>query len=248
MAMKLDGAVALVTGTSRGVGVKYVDALLARGAAKVYATARDPAAVIERHADAWGPRVEVFGLDVTDAAQVADAANRCADLTVLINNAGINRMQGFVAARSATDARAEMATNYFGTLSMVRAFASTLGANGGGAIVNMLSILARATMPVMGSLCASKAAAFALTQGVRAELRAQGTQVIAVMPGAIDTDMSRDFPPPKLAPEAVVAAALDAVEAGVDDVYPGAMAEQLAAGLARDYRAVEAQLAKRLPR
>lgn len=246
--MKIEGTVALVTGTSRGVGAKYVDALLARGAAKVYATARDPGVLIERFGDAWGDRVEVFALDVTDAAQVADAANRCPDVALLINNAGINRMQGFLSARSASDARAEMATNYFGTLSMVRAFASTLGANGGGAIVNMLSILARATMPVMGSLCASKAAAFALTQSVRAELRAQGTQVVAVMPGAIDTDMSRDFPPPKAKPEDVVAAALDAVESGLEDLYPGGMAEQLAAGLAKDYRAVEAQLAKRLPR
>jgi short-subunit dehydrogenase len=166
---------------------------------------------------------------------------------VLINNAGVNRTRGLIAASDLDSAREEMETNYFGTLSMCRAFAPVLKTNGGGCIVNLLSILSRVALPLMGSLCASKAAALRLTEGVRAELSAQNTLVIAVMPGAVDTDMSKDFPPPKMPPEEVAQAALEAIKTGTEESYPGEMASGLSQGLATDPKGVEKELAAYLP-
>ena len=139
-------------------------------------------------------------------------------------------------------------TNYFGTLSMCRAFAPILKRNGGGAIVNMLSILARVSLPAYGSLCASKAASLSMTQGVRAELAKQRTLVVGVMPGAVDTDMERDFEGPKEHPADVANASLQAVEDGVEDAYPGGMAQGVSQGLAADPKALEKEFAAYLPR
>ena len=158
-AMQIAGKVVLVTGANRGVGRAFVEALAARGAAKIYAGARDPGRLADLAARFKG-KVEPVQLDITSAAEIE--------------------------------------TNYLGPLAMCRAFAPVLKANGGGAIVNMLSIAARVNLPMYGSLSASKAAALSMTQGVRAELAAQGTLVVAVMPGAIDTEMEPNFPPPKL--------------------------------------------------
>ena len=245
-AMQIEGATALVSGANRGIGRAFVRALVGRGAAKVYAAARDPAGVADLVAEFAG-KVEAVTLDVTDHAAVAATAARCANVTLLVNNAGVNRVSGLVAADGLDGARAEMETNYFGTLAMCRAFAPVLKANGGGTIVNMLSILGRVCLPLMGSLCASKAALLSLTQGVRAELAGQGTLVVAVMPGAVDTDMSRDFPPPKMPPGEVARAALDAVEQGAEEIYPGDMATGLSQGLAGDPKAVEKEMAGYLP-
>ncbi len=244
--MQIKGTVALVTGTSRGIGPEYVRELAKRGAAKVYAAARDTTQIADLAAEFAGT-VEAVELDITDPVQVAAAAERCADVQLLINNAGINHNTGLIAPTSLDNARAEMETNYLGTLAMCRAFAPVLQANGGGAIVNMLSILARVCLPLMGSLSASKAAGLMMTQGVRAELAGQGTTVIAVMPGAVETDMTRDLPPPKMPPADVAVAALDAVEQGEEEVYPGDMATGMAQGLAGDPKAVEKELAGILP-
>ncbi|MBB2930631.1 SDR family NAD(P)-dependent oxidoreductase [Paraburkholderia silvatlantica] len=238
--MRIEHSTAFVSGANRGVGAGFVAGLLARGARKVYAGMRDPDAA--RFDD---PRVVPVRLDVTVPAQVAEAAALAGDVSLLINNAGINRLERVAEPRDALAARAEMEVNYFGTLEMCRAFAPALARNGG-ALVNMLSILARVALPAMGSLCASKAAALRMTEGVRAELAGRGVRVLAVLPGAIDTDMSRDFPPPKLAVTDVVDAVFAALEAGpggAHDVYVGAMAEGVAAGLAADRAAVLAQFA-----
>lgn len=244
--MKVAGSIALVTGANRGIGRAYVAALIERGAKKVYASARRLDAVADL-AKAHPGKVETLTLDITDPKAIAAAAARCADVTLLVNNAGINRVSGLLAAPDIKSAREEMETNYFGTLAMCRAFAPVLKANGGGAIINMLSILSRVSLPLMGSLCASKAAGLSLTQGVRAELAKQGTRVVAVMPGAVDTDMSRDFPPPKMPPADVAAAALAALESGTEEVYPGDMAMGVSQGLASDPKAVEKQFAAYLP-
>ena len=185
-AMEIKGSVALVTGANRGIGRSFVEALLARGAAKIYASARRPerlADLAERHKGI----VVSLKLDITQPADISTAARQCRDVQLLVNNAGINLQAGLIAANDLAAARAEMETNYFGPLAMCRAFAPILAANGGGAVVNMLSILARVNLPMYGSLCASKAAALSLTKGVRGELAKQGTLVVAVMPGAIDT-------------------------------------------------------------
>ena len=151
--MKVAGSVALVTGANRGIGSAYVAALLERGARKVYAGARRADAVADLARKHPG-KIETLVLDITDAKAVTAAVQRCGDVTLLVNNAGINRNSGLMAAPDLKSAREEMETNYFGTLAMCRAFAPVLKANGGGAIINMLSILARVNLPLMGSLCA----------------------------------------------------------------------------------------------
>jgi NAD(P)-dependent dehydrogenase (short-subunit alcohol dehydrogenase family) len=235
--MQIEHAVAFVSGANRGLGAQFVARLLDGGARKVYAAARDPGALASGDA-----RIVPVALDITNAAQVAAAAALAGDVTLLVNNAGINRLDRAILARDETAARAEMDVNYFGTLAMCRAFTPALIANQG-AVVNMLSILARVALPMMGSLCASKAAALRMTECLRAELAQHDVRVLGVLPGAIDTDMSRDFPPPKLAVDEVVQAVFDALAGGPDEVYVGAMAQGVAAGLAADRAGVQKQFA-----
>ena len=244
--MKIAGSVALVTGSNRGIGRSFVKTLVAMGAKKVYAAARDVKGV-EDLVKANAGKVVAVELDVTKEADVTAAAAKCRDVSLLVNNAGINQKKGLLAAPDLEDARLEMRTNYFGPLQMCRAFAPILKANGGGAIVSMLSILSRVSLPAMGSLCASKAAALSLCHSVRAELAKQGTLVVGVMPGAVDTDMARDFPGPKDSPDEVARTALEAVEQGTEDVYPGQMAQAIAARLAQNPKAVETEFAAYLP-
>lgn len=243
--MQVKDCVALVTGANRGIGEQFVRALRAAGARRIYAAARDAGSLAVAAADRGA--VVPIAIDVTREADIAAAAARCNDVTLLVNNAGVNFNTPLVGIASLANARAEIETNYLGTLAMCRAFAPVLKANGGGAIVNMLSILSRVNLPLMGSLCASKAAALSMTQGVRAELKKQGTLVVGVMPGAVETRMTEMLPPPKMNPADVAKAALEAVEKGVEDVYPGEMAQGVAAGLAKDAKAVEAQFSAYLP-
>lgn len=242
--MKIEGTSALVTGANRGLGRELVEHLLAAGAAKVYATARDVTGVQDL-ADAHPGRVEALQLDITRSEQIESARRHCQDVTLLVNNAGINRGQGFLSAASMEHAQAEVATNYLGTLSMCRAFAPQLGA--GGAIVNVLSILAKVTLPAMGSLCASKAAGLRMTEGLRAELAAQGTFVMAVMTGAVDTDMSRAFEGPKSSPAQVARAVIEGLQNGIEEIYLGDMPGFINPGLMSDPKAVEREMAKYLP-
>ena len=237
-AMNVKESVALVTGANRGVGAAFVQALLDRGATKIYAGMRETDGY-----RAPDTRVQPLALDVTDRDRIARAAAECGDLTLLVNNAGVNHNRPISDGDAQRNAREEMAVNYFGTMEMCRQFGPVLGANGGGAIVNMLSILSRVNLPAIGTYCASKAAALSLTQGVRAELAVQGTLVVAVMPGAIDTRMGDMNPPPLEAPADVASAALDAVEAGEEDIYPGVVAGGVSQGLASDPKSVEKQFA-----
>jgi NAD(P)-dependent dehydrogenase (short-subunit alcohol dehydrogenase family) len=238
--MDLSGKVALVTGANRGIGAAMVDALLKAGASRVYAATREAPAA---SADA---RVVRVALDVTDDKRVAEVAAQCRDVNLLVNNAGIALAQPLIATADPWAAQREMQVNYFGTLAMCRAFAPVLARNGGGAIVKVLSILGRVSAPRLGSYSASKAAAYSLTQAVRAELAAQGTLVVGVLPGFVDTDMARNAPGPKLDPAALAATVLDALRAGTEDVYPGD-ADAIAAGLQRDPKAIERRVAAMLP-
>ena len=242
LAMQIKGATALVTGANRGIGKTIVEELLKRGASKVYAAARDSASISIKDS-----AVEVVSLDITDHTAIKALAGKLTDVDLLINNAGVNSMSAFAASDDLSGARQEMEVNYFGTLAMCKAFAPILKENGGGAIVNLLSILARVNLPLMGSLCASKAAGLSMVQGLRAELASQQTAVVAVMPGAVDTDMSKDFPPPKMPPEEVATALLDGLEKGLEEIYPGEMASGLNQGLGADPKAVEKELAGYLP-
>jgi peptide/nickel transport system ATP-binding protein len=244
--MIVKGCTALVTGSNRGFGRALVQALLEAGAAKVYASARNPAS-LEPLVAASGGRVTTLTLDITRDDQIAAAASACRDVTLLFNNGGINRHQGVIAPASLDDAKAEMTTNCFGTLAMCRAFAPVLKANGGGAIVNVLSILAKATIPAMASLCASKAASLRMTEGLRAELAQQHTQVVALMTGAMDTDMERDFQGPKSAPAEVATLLLAEIERGAEEVYHGPMPDWINGAMKSDPKALERELAKYLP-
>ena len=225
--MKIDGSVALVTGANRGLGQVYARELVARSAGKVYGAARNPAAVTE-------PGVLPVALDITDPDRVAQVAAQCADVTLLVNNAGVLKYSTFTGAPDLDAARAEMETNYFGTLSMCRAFAPVLAANGGGAIVNMLSVTSFYTNPFNASYGASKAAGWSLTNGVRLELHHQGTLVVAVHAGFIDTDMAALVNVPKLSPESVAEQVFAAVEAGQVEVLCDERTRTVKAELSRD--------------
>jgi NAD(P)-dependent dehydrogenase (short-subunit alcohol dehydrogenase family) len=229
--MQIDGAVALVTGANRGLGRAYAAGLVSRGAAKVYGAARNPAAVTDTG-------VTPIALDITDAGRVAEVARQCADVSLLVNNAGILKYSTFINAPDLDAARAEMEVNYFGTLSMCRAFAPVLAANGGGAIVNMLSVTSFYTNPLDASYGASKAAAWSLTNGVRLELHHQGTLVVAVHASFIDTDMAALTSAPKDSPQSVARQALDAVEAGQVEVLADERSRTIKAQLSRDHELI----------
>ncbi len=229
--MKIDGSVALVTGASRGLGRVFARELVSRGAAKVYGAARDPAAVTDAS-------VTPIALDITDPEHVARAAEQCADVGLLVNNAGVMKASTFIGAPNLDAARLEMETNYFGTLSMCRAFAPVLAANGGGAIVNMLSIVSFFTNPFNASYGASKAAEWSLTNGVRLELHHQGTLVVAVHAGFIDTDMSAGIDLPKISPQSVAQQAFDAVEAGQIEVLADERSRSVKESLSRDHELI----------
>ena len=223
---------ALVTGAGRGLGRAYVQELAERGAATIYAGARDPSQVT-------GPGIPV-PLDVTDPGQVAAAARRCADVTLLVNNAGLMMLSPLIGAPSMAGARAEIETNYLGTLAMCRAFAPILAANGGGAIVNMLSVVSFFTNPANGSYGASKAAEWSLTNGVRIELAHQCTQVVGVHAGFIDTEMARELAgdATKISPEDVARQVFDAIEAGAVEVLADARTRRIKSLLPDDHEKI----------
>lgn len=245
--MKLENSVALVTGANGGLGKAYVEALLAAGADRIYAAARKLESLTE--IVALDPeRVIPIQLDIIDAQSIQNAVANYQDVTLLINNAGVAlNYSGFITHSNLESAQTEMEVNYFGTLMMVQAFTPVLKQNGGGAIANVLSILAQATAPVIGTYSVSKAAAFALTKGIRAELAVQGTLVVAVMPGTIDTKMSKDYAGPKVSPMEVAQASLQAIVDETEDVYPGEQATAIATQLLSEPKAVERQMAALLP-
>jgi NAD(P)-dependent dehydrogenase (short-subunit alcohol dehydrogenase family) len=224
--MKISGSVALVTGANRGLGLAFTNGLLARGAKKVYAASRD-GAVPER------PRVVPLRLDVTDPAQIAAAVRAAGDLTLLVNNAGIAKPQPLLGADVLAAARAEFETNALAPLALARAFAPVLANNGGGAIVNMLSVVSWIVLPNAPSYSASKAAAWSFTNGLRNELAAQRTHVLGVHAGFIDTDLVRGLDAPKAKPDDIVAAALDALEAGQAEALADDVSRQVKQGLSQ---------------
>lgn len=243
---KIEGQTALVTGANRGMGRVYVEELLAAGAKKVYAAARQPE-TLQQLVASDGGRIIPIALDVTKPEQAAAAAKAHPDITLLVNNAGIASFEGLIHAGDTVPARQEMETNYFGTLNVIRAFSPVLAANGGGAIVNMASIVSHVNFPVLGSYSASKAAVHSLTQGIRAELAAQGTQVVGVYPGPVDTEMTASMPMEKTRPHDVVRQVLEGLEAGLEDIYPDPMSAEMHAGLLSDHKAVERQAGTMLP-
>jgi len=225
--MEIKDSVVLVTGGNRGLGKALVDAFLTAGARKVYVGSRTPI----QTSDA---RLVPIQLDITNPQEVAAAAERCADVTILMNNAGIAPFGTFLTAPSMDNARQAMETNYLGTLAMVRAFASHLKSNGGGVVVNMLSVLSWFSTPVAGAYSASKYAELALTESLRIELHSQGTQVIAVHAGYIDTDMTAGFDAPKTSPEDVAAKIIEGISKDQTEVLADQSSHQIKATLANN--------------
>jgi NAD(P)-dependent dehydrogenase (short-subunit alcohol dehydrogenase family) len=222
--MQIRGATVLVTGANRGIGLAFTKALLERGAKKVYAGARDPKSVAL-------PGVEAVRLDVTSAHDVRAAAARLGDVTLVINNAGVGAVGGFLAADSEDVARKMLETNYFGVLKVTRAFAPILKANGGGGIINVLSIVTWINNGFLAAYSASKSAAWSLTNSLRHELADQKTEVLALHMGFVDTDLVKALDAPKATPEAIVRLALDGLEAGAEEVLGDGWTEQVKAGL-----------------
>jgi NAD(P)-dependent dehydrogenase (short-subunit alcohol dehydrogenase family) len=235
----MQGAVALVTGANRGVGLAFVQELLARGASKVYAGVRDP------H-EPTPDGAERLDLDITDPEQVVAAAERCGDVTLLVNNAGLHANTRLVLTDQPDAARREMEVNYFGTLSMTRAFAPVLGRNGGGCIVNVLSVAGVVPAAFMGGYSPAKSATFYLSAITRAELASQGTQVTSLILGSVDTRMAAHVAGNKEDPRDIARAGLDGVEAGLLTVATDKMAADSMAAHAADPERFERQLAKLL--
>jgi NAD(P)-dependent dehydrogenase (short-subunit alcohol dehydrogenase family) len=222
--MQVKDSIVLITGANRGIGAAFAKALLARGAKKVYAAARDPASV---KLDGVVP----IKLDVTSDEDVLAAAKQCGDVTLVINNAGIALPGPFLSSTASDDTRRQLETNFFGMLRVSQAFAQVLAANGGGAFINVLSIVSWINRPTLAGYGASKSAAWALTNGLRDELQSQGTQVLALHMGFVDTDLTRGLDAPKLTPDEVANAAINGLEAGESEVLADDMTRMVKRGL-----------------
>jgi NAD(P)-dependent dehydrogenase (short-subunit alcohol dehydrogenase family) len=238
-ARRIAGTVALVTGANRGIGRALVDALLARGARKVYATARNP----ESLRTLGDKRVIPFQLDVTEADQVRAAATAASDVELVFNNAGVAFATGIGDSAMLQQARHEMEVNYFGPLQLVHRLAATLARNGGGAVVNIGSAAGLTNLPFVPTYSASKAALHSLTQAARFLLGAQGTAVFGVYAGPVDTDMSRGFEFPKASARDVAFAILDGIEAGQEDIFPDPFAADFGRRFESSPKASERQMA-----
>jgi NAD(P)-dependent dehydrogenase (short-subunit alcohol dehydrogenase family) len=243
--MDIRGCVALVTGGNRGIGEAFVRVLLESGASRVYAGSRDAAGAAHLEREYPG-RCVAIELDVTDAAEVEAAVQRCGDVNLLVNNAGLFANKLLIGAPDMEAARQEMEVNYFGTLAMCRAFAPVLGRNGGGAIVNVLSAAAIVSVPNMGGYGPSKAATRSLSGAVRAELAPQGTQVTALIVGSVDTRMAAHVEGAKEKPEDIARAGLRAVTRGIDELDTDRMAVEVRAALALDPKGLEKRMARML--
>jgi NAD(P)-dependent dehydrogenase (short-subunit alcohol dehydrogenase family) len=223
--MELKGATAVVTGANRGLGRRLAEQLVQRGA-KVYAAARRPESV-----DLEG--VTPLRLDVTDEATIREAARVASDATLLINNAGISLGTRLITG-DLTAVHAEMDTNFYGPLAVTRAFAPVIEANGGGAVLNVASVLSWWHPAELGSYAASKAAAWAMSNALREELAPRGITVSALHVGLMDTDMTAGMPTAdKTDPADVAAQTLDGIEAGLPEILADDITRQIKQGLSQ---------------
>lgn len=242
MSGRHEGTVAIVTGANRGIGRAFVEELLEEGAT-VYAGCRNPDVMPAELVEAGARPVR---LDVTDDDQVRAAAERCDDVTMVVNNAGFFANRRLVGDPSMDHARQEMEVNYFGPLRMTKAFAPVLGRNGGGAIGNVLSVAGMTPLAFMGGYSPAKGAALYLSTITRAELGEQGTTVTAMIVGSVDTDMAAHVDGDKEDPRDIARTGLRAITRGVDLVDTDRMAVEARAAVARDAKGYERAMAKLL--
>jgi len=239
--MRIKDCTALVTGANRGIGRALVSALLSGGARKVYATARDEKK-LPRFQGGDGLRLTPLTLDVTKPEDIAAAARTAGDVTLLVNNAGVLEL-GDAAETSSDSIRRVFDVNVFGVLELARAFTPVIVANGGGAITNVVSVAAFFSMPGYAACCASKAANWSLTQGLRASLAPKGVAVHAIFPGPIDTEMAAGVPMDKTSVEDCAHAILAGIEAAMEDIFPDPMASRIADAWGRDPNSVQKEFA-----
>ncbi len=239
--MKIQNATALVTGANRGIGYAIVNALLQARVKKVYATARtiDSLSALV----ALDPiRVIPLQLDVTDINRIKALPAQATDVNLLINNAGILAFGNILEVPTETIA-SQFDTNFYGSLNMARAFVPVIEQNQGGAIVNILTLVALASMPGLSTYNASKAATWSMTQSLRACVAAKGITVYSVFPGAVDTAMLAGVEMAKTRPADIATAVLAGIEAEQEDIFPDSMSTQLYTAWKQDHKAVEKQFA-----
>ena len=219
--MNIKDSVVFVTGANRGLGLAFATEALRLGAKKVYAGVRNPA-------DTDTSGIIQIKFDVTDSASISAAVKRCADTTLLVNNAGIARLTSSVLdPQMITDAREIFEINFYGMIAVAQAFAPILATNGGGAIVNVLSDATWFSRPLLAAYSASKSAAWSFTNALRIELRSQKTAVVGVHVSFMDTDMTHGFEMKKIHPNQVAEAALIGVEANNDEVLVDEFTKQV---------------------
>ena len=228
--MYIQNSVVLVTGGNRGLGKSLVQAFLDAGAKKVYVGSRTPL-------EASDSRLQPVQLDITNTHDIAAAVEQCQDITILVNNAGVGPEATFLSAPSLDAARTTMETNYFGTLAMVSAFAPILKRNGGGVLVNVLSVVSWFALPNLGPYSASKFAELALTEAIRIELHPQGTLVIGVHAGFIDTDLVASVKSDKVKTSDVAASILDGIRNDQEEVLADQRSRDIKAVLASNRQA-----------
>lgn len=222
--MNLSTATVFITGANRGLGLALAREALAQGARKVYVAARDPGRIDL-------PGAVPVRLDVTSEADLAALAGQAPDVNLLINNAGVAETGGFMPEGSVAAARRQMEVNFYGPLRVTQALAPVLAANGGGAVLNVLSVASWVNRPLLGVYGATKSAAWALTNGLRHELREQGTTVSGLHVGFIDTDLTQGLDVPKLGAAEVAREALQGVADGREEILVGDFTRQVKAGL-----------------
>lgn len=246
MSIKISETIALVTGANRGIGFAVVEALYKAGAKKVYAAARNIES-LKQVVAIDSSRIIPIALDVTNSAQIEAAVNQATDINFLINNTGVLGSGGIFAENSVETAKWEMDVNYFGTLSMIRAFAPILKQNGGGAIANLCSVASFVNVPAFATYSISKAALYSLTQAARAELASQNTLVIGIYPGPVDTPMAAKIPMDKVSTSQIADALLQGIENAVEDIYPDIVSEQTLSAISPSLKNIEKQFAQMLP-
>lgn len=224
--MNIKGSVALVTGANRGLGAAFVRALLAAGASKVYAAARDPLSITIESG------VVPVRLDVTSPDEAEELARKLGDVNLLINNAGIGGSGAILSSSSIDLLRDQFETNAVGPLRVTQAFAPILATQNSSAVINVISALSWATLPgVTGSYSASKAAAWALSNAMRQELKAQGTEVLSLHVAFMDTDMARGLAGNKASPDVIAQMTIAALERGQSELLADEITQNVHAGL-----------------
>ena len=237
--MSLNHDTALVTGAARGIGKALVQELLNRSVKKVYAVGKSETV---KTVFAGNSKVVALIADVSDAASVAKAAAQAKDVTLVFSNAGVLDF-GDILSVSTETLKRNFDTNFYGQLNVAKSFAPIIEGNGGGHLTNLLTVVSLASMPGLAAYNASKAAAWSLTQSLRADLAKKGIKVHGVFPGPVDTDMAAAITFPKTSAADVAKAIVDGVIAGDEDIFPDEMAKQVYAGWKADHKAIEKQFA-----